>query len=215
MRDPKEKQRVDLPKIGAPTTINARPTFRSLLRNGLILGLLAVGLLGLTHCKGDQEGDMLKAALGDLDRLRKGASVHFATPLNDDKGKRLPCGLPAGKVCSPSGNPCDHPDGKFPASSANWDHDIWKALAWSPKAPHPTQVCVSSAAEGDTTTYTATAHTDLDCDGKWSTFTMVLGKMKTGSDGSTTCTSLFDPATCMSEQGERLTFKNKALCGAP
>ena len=109
-------------------------------------------------------------AIDQLDKIYKGASVYYSTPMVDKTGQKLPCQFPKKQVCIPAGSPCDYPDNRYPANPSIWDTPTWSALAFQMNDSHYFKYCFDSEGTLNKANFYATAHADLDCDGTWSTF---------------------------------------------
>ena len=148
-----------------------------------IIGMALVLCLALGGCKKDAapttEDAALRAktseAIDNLDKLQKSAASYYTTPhVARETGSLVPPQFPASSDWSPAGNPCEMADKRFPATPDAWTGATWSALNFAMNAPHYYRYKVESSGEYAKAKTTITASADLDCDGKWSTYTVTL-----------------------------------------
>ena len=113
-------------------------------------------------------------AIDNIDKIYKGAASYFTIPKVDMTGTKLPCQFPESVEWSPGGNPCDNSDKKFAADVNTWSGPTWSALSFQIVEPHYFRYKVESSGTMADAKMTITASADLDCDGKWSSFTRVI-----------------------------------------
>ena len=68
---------------------------------------------------------------------------------------------PTTKCCEGAGGRCHNTD---------WEHVTWKSLGFEISDPHYFQYRFDSNGTGGSSTFTAGAHANLDCDSVWSTY---------------------------------------------
>ncbi len=107
-------------------------------------------------------------ALVSMQAIMAGAHQYYDADLYDKNGKLLPNRFPPSVPLTPAGGP---PCGKHATTpQAVWDKQGWGTMKFSPTNPHRYAYSFASSGTGATSTYTARAHGDLDCDGVLSTF---------------------------------------------
>lgn len=81
---------------------------------------------------------------------------------------------------------CCQDGGKCKPGSGNWGQPTWRALDFSMRDPHYFSYEFKSTKSGNEETFTALAYGDLDCDGKYSTFSLfgmiIDGEVQTAGD---------------------------------
>ena len=115
-------------------------------------------------------------AVDMLDRIYKGASDYFATPIvAKGASERLACRYPADQALTPSVTCRDSSvdkdgDGRCDADSDAWLEPTWAAMEFQIAEQHHFVYSFDSEGIGADAKFTATAHADLDGDGLMSTF---------------------------------------------
>lgn len=104
-----------------------------------------------------------------LRRLTDAVIFAYTTESVGPDGTIAAPALPAAAPMTPApGSCCKQPKGVCPASAEAWASPEWKALAFDMTNPH--RYSYELAVKDDT--FTAKAVGDLDCDGKFSTFSL-------------------------------------------
>ena len=103
-----------------------------------------------------------------LSKIRDGAKAYYVHTHWDKNGNVLPYGFPTNVTMVPHDGPkCDRVDTPHKV----WDKAGWHSLSFAFVDYHYfAYTFVSNGATGTAAAYSARAHGDLDCDGKWSTF---------------------------------------------
>jgi type IV pilus assembly protein PilA len=78
--------------------------------------------------------------------------------------------FPGSATITPSTKCCSNADGSGKCSGTNWDNATWSTIGFEISDPHHFQYLFLSANTGQSSSFTAAAHADLDCDGAFSTY---------------------------------------------
>ena len=117
-------------------------------------------------------------AIDQLEKISKGSSVYFSTNRVDSDFAPQECQFPDTQSITPIETSCctasidTDADSRCNPRPADWaDSDTWNALLFELKDQHYYSYAYDSSGTGPKdSTFTATAHGDLDCDGTLSTF---------------------------------------------
>ena len=109
-----------------------------------------------------------------LRKMMEGARVYYMDVHRvgtDLTGNSLTLQFPATVGRTPAANCCTFGT-KCPGGAVSWEDPSWKALLFEVKDPHYYRYSFVSANGSPTSTFTAVAEGDLDCDGVLSTHTL-------------------------------------------
>ena len=110
-------------------------------------------------------------ASGHLNKMWSGAVAYYEADHADNTGTLLAKQFPGNGVAAPQEAQCCGSAGdKCPGSSTLYDNAVWVALNFNIPDPHHFRPVYDSAGVGTSSTFTAKANADLDCDGTFSTF---------------------------------------------
>ncbi len=113
-------------------------------------------------------------AMTELEKIYNGARIYYTEV---DTYAQFPASEPVTPAVS-----CCASGGKCQPSQALWDTPTWNALGFSVSDPHYFRYGFDSSGTMGDARFTAHAHGDLDCDGVYSTFTMLGWGQSMGRD---------------------------------
>jgi len=118
---------------------------------------------------------MAVEALELLRRFRVGAKQYLQADHFDTSGRILPKRFPPAQTgWVPESPCCKHPAGKCPPVEELWRSSPWKELQIAMGHPHRFQVRYTGTGEGPQATATLEARADLDCNGKFSLYSVAV-----------------------------------------
>jgi type IV pilus assembly protein PilA len=113
----------------------------------------------------------------NISAIAKGATGWYNDQHLDKAGKPMPRQFPcAGKgwVCAPKAMPCASGQALYTPHPAQWQDACWTQLQFSLNKPHHYRYCFKSEGEGVNARFDIKVQGDLDCNGKYSTYLMIV-----------------------------------------
>ena len=108
-------------------------------------------------------------ASGHLNKMWSGSVAYFEADHADTAGVLMSKQFP-GAAGPQEATCCGGPGDKCPGSSTIYNDPVWVAINFNIPDPHNFRPIYASNATGTSSTFTARANGDLDCDGTFSTF---------------------------------------------
>jgi prepilin-type N-terminal cleavage/methylation domain-containing protein len=130
-------------------------------------------------------------ALAHLNKIASGAVAYYNTEHADGAGNVVDAQFPGPSGPAEWAAHCGClPTARCPGSSPAWDHPVWLALSMGIRDPHHFIPGYTAAGVKTNANFTATAYSDLDCDGVVATFQRV-GTVNASTGDNITVTPAF------------------------